>query len=59
MASPPIPVPLVVRSRVLEAHNAGFRCLSYTVNEEPAAQHLLSLGTEGIITDRVDLVPPL
>ena len=46
-------------STVLQAHNAGFRCLSYTVNEEPAAQRLLSLGTEGIITDRVDLFPPL
>ena len=45
-------------STVLQAHSAGFRCLSYTVNEAPAAQRLLSLGTEGIITDRVDLFPP-
>ena len=37
---------------------AGLRCLSYTVNGEGAAQRLLGLGTDGIITDRVDLFPP-
>ena len=36
----------------------GMRCLSYTVNDESVAQHLLALGTDGIITDRVDLFPP-
>jgi glycerophosphoryl diester phosphodiesterase len=34
------------------------RCLSYTVNDKEAAQHLLALGTDGIITDRVDLFSP-
>ena len=37
---------------------AGMRCLSYTVNEEAAAQRLIALGTDGIITDRVDLFSP-
>lgn len=43
------------RSSVTQANSAGFRCLSYTVNDEWAAQRLLELGTDGIITDRVDL----
>ncbi|WP_199174469.1 glycerophosphodiester phosphodiesterase [Limnohabitans sp. G3-2] len=43
---------------VAQVHNAGMRCLSYTVNDDSAAQHLLDLGTDGIITDRVDLLPP-
>jgi glycerophosphoryl diester phosphodiesterase len=43
---------------VREAQSAGFRTLSYTVNDEQSAQHLLDLGTDGIITDRVDLFPP-
>ncbi|MBC7436388.1 MAG: glycerophosphodiester phosphodiesterase [Bdellovibrionales bacterium] len=46
-----------VRS-VTQAKSAGFRCLSYTVNDEWAAQRLLALGTDGIITDRVDLFSP-
>jgi glycerophosphoryl diester phosphodiesterase len=37
---------------------AGMRCLSYTVNDEQAVQHLWALGTDGIITDRVDLFSP-
>lgn len=37
---------------------AGLRCLSYTVNDDWAAKHLMDLGTDGIITDRVDLLPP-
>lgn len=45
-------------SSVLQAKSAGFRALSYTVNDEWAAQRLLDLGTDGIITDRVDLFAP-
>jgi glycerophosphoryl diester phosphodiesterase len=45
-------------SSVTQAKSAGFRCLSYTVNDEWAAQRLLDLGTDGIITDRVDLFSP-
>ena len=43
---------------VASVHAAGMRCLSYTVNDEVAAQRLLELGTDGIITDRVDLFKP-
>lgn len=45
-------------SSVTQARSAGLRMLSYTVNDEWAAQRLLDLGTDGIITDRVDLFAP-
>ncbi len=45
-------------STVIQARSAGFRCLSYTVNDEAEAQRLMDLGTDGVITDRVDLFPP-
>jgi glycerophosphoryl diester phosphodiesterase len=41
-----------------QVQGAGLRCLSYTVNDEWAAQRLIALGTDGIITDRVDLFAP-
>ena len=40
------------------AKAAGFRLLSYTVNDESEAQRLLDLGTDGLITDRVDHFQP-
>jgi glycerophosphoryl diester phosphodiesterase len=43
---------------VTQAKSAGFRCLSYTVNDEWAAQRLFALGTDAVITDRVDLFAP-
>ncbi len=46
------------KSTVTQAQSAGFRCLSYTVNDDWAAQRLIALGTDGIITDRVDLFSP-
>ncbi len=45
-------------ARVAAVHAAGMRCLSYTVNDESVAAHLLALGTDGIITDRVALFAP-
>ena len=45
--------------RVREAKSAGFRTLSYTVNDDWAAQRLVDLGTDGIITDRVDFFSPV
>ncbi|MDO9199374.1 glycerophosphodiester phosphodiesterase [Rhodoferax sp.] len=45
-------------SSVTQAKSAEFRTLSYTVNDEWAAQRLIDLGTDGIITDRVDLFSP-
>ena len=41
-----------------KVHGAGLRTLSYTVNDDWAAQRLIDLGTDGIITDRVDLFSP-
>ena len=40
------------------AKSLGYRTLSYTVNDEWAAERLLRLQTDGIITDRVDLFSP-
>ncbi len=45
-------------STVAQARDAGFKTLSYTVNDDWAAQRLLALGTDAIITDRVDLFSP-
>jgi glycerophosphoryl diester phosphodiesterase len=44
---------------VRQVQGAGMRCLSYTVNDDWAAQRLIALGTEGIITDRVELFSPV
>jgi glycerophosphoryl diester phosphodiesterase len=43
---------------VSQAKAAGLRTLSYTVNDQAAAQRLIDWGTDGIITDRVDLFAP-
>ena len=40
------------------AQAAGFRLLSYTVNDDQEAQRLLGLGTDGLITDRVSHFDP-
>ena len=45
-------------STVAQAQAAGFRTLSYTVNDAEGVQRLIALGTDGIITDRVDLFSP-
>lgn len=44
---------------VAAAQGSGMRCLSYTVNDEWIAERLIALGTDGIITDRVDLFSPV
>ncbi|MEG0976491.1 MAG: glycerophosphodiester phosphodiesterase family protein, partial [Comamonas sp.] len=44
---------------VAKVHTAGLRCSSYTVNDEWEAKRLLDLGTDAIITDRVDLFSPV
>ncbi|WP_027016175.1 glycerophosphodiester phosphodiesterase [Comamonas composti] len=46
------------QSLVDKVHDAGLRCLSYTVNDAWAAERLIALGTDGIISDRVDLFSP-
>jgi glycerophosphoryl diester phosphodiesterase len=43
---------------VAQVQGAGMRCLSYTVNDDWAAQRLIALGTDGIVTDRVDFFAP-
>jgi glycerophosphoryl diester phosphodiesterase len=43
---------------VTQAKGAGLRTLSYTVNDVAVAQRLLSLGIDGVITDRVDFFAP-
>ena len=40
------------------ARQSGLRLLSYTVNDQDSADRLRQLGTDGIITDRVDLFTP-
>ena len=45
-------------ARVQQAQQAGLRALSYTVNDDAAAQQLQAWGTDGIITDRVDHFDP-
>jgi len=45
-------------ARVEKVHGAGLRALSYTVNDEAAVRRLMELGTDGIITDRVDVFSP-
>ncbi len=46
------------RALVARVQGWGLRALSYTVNDEWAAQRLIALGTDGLITDRVDLFNP-
>jgi len=43
---------------VAQVQAAGMRALSYTVNDPSVAHWLWQLGTDGIVTDRVDLFPP-
>ena len=43
---------------VAETKALGLRCLSYTVNDEAEARRLISLGTDGIVSDAVDLFCP-
>ena len=43
---------------VAQAKAASLQTLSYTVNDEWAAERLMALGTDGIVTDRIDLFSP-
>ncbi len=46
------------QDNLMQARAAQFKCLGYTVNDGSAAQRLLELGIDAIITDRVDLFAP-
>ena len=50
--------PLWNTETVAQAKQAGFRLLSYTVNDEASVHRLTALGTDGIITDHIDLFKP-
>ncbi len=41
-----------------QARQAGWRALTYTVNEAEEAQRLLALGIDGLITDAIDRFAP-
>jgi glycerophosphoryl diester phosphodiesterase len=43
---------------VAQAHSAGFRVLTYTVNDPARAQWLLDWGVDVVITDSVDAIRP-
>lgn len=43
---------------VAQARQAGWRMLSYTVNEPSDATRLEQLATDGVVTDRIDLFAP-
>jgi glycerophosphoryl diester phosphodiesterase len=43
---------------VARVHAAGLRTSSYTVNDTESVQRLVALGTDAIITDRIDLFAP-
>ncbi len=43
---------------VAQVRQAGLKTLSYTVNDAESVKRLLALGTDGIITDRVDVFKP-
>ncbi len=43
---------------VAQVQAAGLRSSSYTVNDAATAQRLLALGTDAIITDRIDFFTP-
>ncbi|MEO6855652.1 MAG: glycerophosphodiester phosphodiesterase [Rhodoferax sp.] len=43
---------------VAQVKAAGLRSASYTVNDAASAQRLAVLGTDGVITDRIDLFAP-
>ena len=45
-------------STVARVQGAGMRCLSYTPNDAWAVERLLALGTDAVITDRVELFAP-
>ena len=50
---------LVDAAFVARLHGAGLRALAYTVNKADAAQRLIDLGIDGLITDAVDRFSPL
>jgi glycerophosphoryl diester phosphodiesterase len=48
----------LTESIIAQAHAAGLRVLTYTVNDEARANDLERWGVDGLITDRVDTIRP-
>ena len=44
--------------RIAQAHRAGLRVLTYTLNDAVRAKALLAVGLDGVITDAVDSLGP-
>ena len=49
-------MPVVTRRFVRKAHDRGLRVDVWTIDDEPAMRRLLSLGVDGIMTDRPDVL---
>jgi glycerophosphoryl diester phosphodiesterase len=49
-------VPVTTRRFVRKAHDRGLRVDVWTIDDEPAMRRLLSLGVDGIMTDRPDVL---
>jgi glycerophosphoryl diester phosphodiesterase len=47
---------IVTRRLVREAHRRGLRVDVWTIDDEPSMRRLLSLGVDGIMTDRPDIL---
>jgi glycerophosphoryl diester phosphodiesterase len=47
---------ILTPAMVAEAHEADLRVLPYTVDNEPMMRHLVSIGVDGLITNRPDLL---
>ena len=48
--------PVVTGRFVRKAHDRGLRVDVWTIDDEPAMRRLLSLGVDGIMTDRPDVL---
>ena len=49
-------VPIFVEEVVHLAHSVGVRVITWTCNDPVAMDRLLSLGVDGVISDRPDLL---
>jgi glycerophosphoryl diester phosphodiesterase len=47
---------ILTPAMVAEAHEAQLRVLPYTVDNEPMMRHLVTIGVDGLITNRPDLL---
>ena len=47
---------ILTSAMVAEAHAFGLRVLPYTVDNEPMMRHLVTIGVDGLITDRPDVM---